>query len=124
MPRPGPYFPTLVDMREFEKFPFDFALYFSPDHADPGGIWLYLCNGVPTKRENWGSHDKAAANGAFDHLERKPEQNPIFTDYRHGDHMETPSANVINGKVYMTYHTHAGRGQSTVLAVSNDGIHF
>ncbi len=34
IPGPGPYYTCLVTMDSIEAFPFDYALYFSPDH-DP-----------------------------------------------------------------------------------------
>jgi hypothetical protein len=44
---PGPYCTCLVDMKEVKDFPFEYALLFSTDHGKEGGIWMYVCNGVP-----------------------------------------------------------------------------
>ena len=126
MPKPGPYYPTLVSMREVERFPHDYALYFSTDHdRGKGGIWLYVCSGSPTVAANWKSYDRAVADGDFDHLEQKPDRNPIFVDTTQGWQTETPHANVVNRTVYMTYHNcGAGHSQSTLLATSPDGVNF
>jgi len=126
MPKPGPYYTTLVKMDEMDRFPYEFALYFSTDHArGQGGIWLYVCDGSPTEADNWVSYDEAAAAGKFDYLSDKPEANPIFVDTVQGRQTETPHANVIGGTVYMTYHNAgASHGQSTLLATSGDGMNF
>jgi hypothetical protein len=126
MPKPGPYYTTLVKMDAVKGFPFDYALYFSTDHHKVGGIWLYLCKGVPTDPRNWKSYDKAVADGDFNYLATKPEKNPIYSDTVQGYSSETPHANVIDGKVYMTYHNvlQDKRGQGTILATSPDGINF
>ena len=127
MPAPGPYYTTLVNMKEIESFPFDYALYFSTDHhREEGGIWLYVCNGLPTEAQNWMSYDQAVANGGFDHLTNKPTANPIFTDPVQGNgHTETPHANVIDNTLYMTYHKNGINGtQATLLATSQDGVNF
>ncbi len=126
MPKPGPYYTCLVKMDEVADFPYDYALYFPTDHdSGKGGIWLYLCNGIPTDPANWKSYDQALADGAFDHLENKPAANPIYTDTTQGRQTETPHANVIDHTVYMTYHNAgAGHGQSTLLATSSDGVNF
>ena len=126
MPKPGPYYPTLVSMRQVERFPFEYALYFSTDHDNgAGGIWLYVCDGSPTVAANWKSYDRAVAEGRFDYLRRKPARNPIFVDATQGRQTETPCANVINRTVYMTYHNcGAGHSQSTLLATSPDGVNF
>ena len=56
MPPPGPYYPCLVSMKAIGGFPFEYALFFSTDHhRKNGGIWLYLCNGIPTDPKNWKS---------------------------------------------------------------------
>jgi hypothetical protein len=125
MPRPGPYYTCLVEMKGVEKFPFDYALYFSTDHGHKGGVWMYVCNGVPTVSENWKSYDRAIADGDFDYLAKKPKANPVFCDQIQGTSTETPHANVIDGTVYMTYHNkRAGHSQSTLLATSKDGVNF
>jgi len=126
MPKPGPYHPTLVNMDGVDRFPYDYALYFSTDHhRGRGGIWLYVCSGIPTEAGHWKSYDRAVADGEFDHLEDKPAANPIFVDTRQGRQTETPHANVIAGRVYMTYHNAgAGHSQSTLLATSTDGVRF
>jgi hypothetical protein len=126
MPKPGPYYTCLVKMDNVSKFPFDYALYFSTDHDKTGGIWLYLCKGIPSEARNWKSYDQAVADGDFDYLKVKPKKNPVFSDTVQGHSSETPHANVIDGKVYMTYHNIVGgkRGQATLLATSPDGINF
>lgn len=128
MPGPGPYYPCLVPMDSLKDFPFDYALYFSTDHhRGSGGIWLYLCNGIPSEVENWKSYDQAVEDGDFDYLADKPLNNPIFVDRIQGKHhTETPHVNVIDGKVYMTYHHSSFLGllQQTLLATSLDGINF
>ena len=127
MPQPGPYYTTLVDMKDIETFPFDYALYFSTDHhREEGGIWLYLCKGLPSEAANWISYDQAVAKGDFDHLTNKPTANPIFTDPVQGNgHTETPHANVIDGTLYMTYHKNGiNNSQATLLATSQDGVNF
>lgn len=126
MPTPGPYYTTLVSMKEVPEFPFDYALYFSTDHhGGQGGIWLYVCRGVPTESANWRSYDQAVADGDFDYIKSKPAKNPIFVDRTQGKQTETPHVNVINHAVYMTYHNlGAGHNQSTLLATSKDGVNF
>jgi hypothetical protein len=125
MRAPGPYYTCLVKMKGVKKFPYDYVLYFSTDHGETGGIWMYVCNGSPTFADNWKSYDWALANGKFDYLEKKPTANPIFVDKTQGKQTETPHANIIDGMVYMTYHNAgAGRGQSTLLATSQDGVNF
>lgn len=126
MPKPGPYYTTLVKMDGIEGFPYTYALYFSTDHArGKGGIWLYLCDGCPTEAADWVSYDQAVADGKFDYLADKPKANPIFVDTAQGRQTETPHAKVIDGSVYMTYHNvGAGHCQSTLLATSKDGVNF
>ena len=126
MPKPGPYFTCLVDMRAVQGFPHDYALYFSTDHHnDDGGIWLYVCSGSPTEPGNWKSYDQAVADGDFDHLPQKPAANPIYIDRVQGRQTETPHVNIIDGVAYMTYHNAgAGHNQSTMLATSADGVNF
>ena len=126
MPKPGPYYTTLVKMDQVDRFPYDYALYFSTDHdRGKGGIWLYVCNGSPSDAGNWKSYDQAVGAGGFDYLREKPAANPIFVDRVQGWQTETPHANVIDGTVYMTYHNAgAGHSQSTLLATSRDGVNF
>jgi S-formylglutathione hydrolase FrmB len=126
MPKPGPYYTVLVRMAEVPDFPYEYALYFSTDHArGAGGIWLYVCNGLPTEPANWKSYDQALADGDFDYLEDRPKANPIFVDRVQGGQTETPHVNVIDHTVFMTYHNAgAGHGQSTLLATSKDGVSF
>ncbi|TFG24536.1 MAG: hypothetical protein EU529_03985 [Promethearchaeota archaeon] len=127
MPGSGPYYPCLVPMNGLKDFPFDYALYFSTDHhRGRGGIWLYLCNGIPSEGENWKSYNQARVDGDFDYLVDKPKNNPIFVDRIQGKHhTETPHVNIIDGLVYMTYHHSSRLGlQPTLLATSPDGINF
>ncbi len=126
MPKPGPYYTTLVGMKEVPHFPYDYALYFSTDHdRGKGGIWLYLCQGIPTEPANWTSYDRAVADGDFDYIQDKPAKNPIFVDRTQGRQTETPHVNVIDHVVFMTYHNAgAGHSQSTLLATSKDGVNF
>ncbi len=126
MPKPGPYYTTLVNMKDVAGFPYEYALYFSTDHArGKGGIWLYVCSGVPTDAAQWKSYDQAVADGDFDHIGDKPAENPVFVDGTQGRQTETPHANVIDHVVFMTYHNAgAGHGQSTLLATSKDGVNF
>jgi hypothetical protein len=126
MPKPGPYYTTLVKMDQVDRFPCEYALYFSTDHdRGQGGIWLYLCHGDPTDADSWKSYDQAVAEGQFDYLPNRPVANPIFVDRVQGRQTETPHANVIDGTVYMTYHNSgAGHSQSTLLATSRDGVNF
>ncbi len=123
----GAYYPTLVKMDGVENFPYDYALYFSTDHAsDNGGIWLYLCNDRPSQVTSWISYDDALAAGSFDYLGRKPACNPIYTDTILGRQTETPHANVIDGKVYMSYHNYLDYNgwQATMMAISEDGVNY
>ncbi len=126
MNNPGPYYTCLVKMTGVKNFPYDYVLYFSTDHDDgKGGIWMYVCNGLPTVVDNWKSYDQAVEEGDFDYLSQKPMGNPIFIDTVQGSQTETPHANVLDGIVYMTYHNvGAGRNQSTLLATSEDGVNF
>ncbi len=126
MSKPGPFYVTLVKMDRVDRFPHDYALYFSTDHdRGPGGIWLYVCSGDPTQAAAWKSYDQAVADGEFDYLAEKPAANPIFVDRLQGRQTETPHANVIDNTVYMTYHNvAAGHNQSTLLATSKDGVNF
>ncbi|MEE2754534.1 MAG: hypothetical protein VX910_11170 [Candidatus Latescibacterota bacterium] len=114
-------------MKDLETFPFDYALYFSPDHhRGEGGIWLYVCNGDPTDSTNYLSYENAIAAGYFDHISSKPESNPIHLDNVQGEgHTETPHANVVDGVVHMTYHKNGIEcTQRTMLATSTDGVNF
>lgn len=123
----GAYYPTLVKMDGVENFPYDYALYFSTDHAsDMGGIWLYLCNGIPGRQGSWISYDDALAAGSFDYLHKKPAGNPVYVDTVRGTQTETPHANVIEGSVYLSYHNYFDdQGmQGTMMALSEDGINF
>lgn len=123
----GAYYTTLVKMDGVNNFPYDYALYFSTDHASGnGGIWLYLCNGKPSQAANWVSYDDALAAGRFDYLSQKPAGNPIYTDTIRGRQTETPHANVIDGKVYMSYHNYLDYlgWQATMMAISDDGVNY
>ena len=123
----GAYYPTLVKMDGVDNFPYDYALYFSTDHAsDNGGVWLFLCNGKPSQAAKWVSYDTALAAGKFDYLSIKPAGNPIYTDTILGRQTETPHANVIDGKVYMSYHNYLGYlgWQATMMAISEDGVNY
>lgn len=126
MPAPGPYYTCLVKMDRVDRFPYEYALYFSTDHdRGAGGIWLYVGSGDPADGDSWKSYDEAVADGDFDYLQEKPAANPIFADRVQGRQTETPDANVIDGSVYMTYHNvGAGHSQSTLLATSPDGVNF
>ncbi len=127
MPKPGPYYVSLLDARELDSFPAPFALYFSTDHHHgDGGIWLYLCDGDPSDPKAWSSYDEAMAAGRFDHLPHKPEKNPILQEHTQGDgHTETPYANLVKGKVLLSYHkNNLCHGQATLLALSEDGVNF
>ena len=125
MTSPGPYYPCLVNMAGVPGFPFDYALYFSTDHdLGRGGIWLFLCRGNPADPAAWLSYDQALAGGAFDYLPDKPVANPIFVDVWQGSQTETPHANVIDGKVYLTYHQKLITRQATMLSTSGDGVTF
>jgi GNAT superfamily N-acetyltransferase len=127
MPGPGPYYTCLVAMSDLDGFPFDYALYFSPDH-DPGegGIWLYVCNGNPLEPANWLSYEDAVSAGHFDHIPDKAHANPIHLDNVQGTgHTETPHANVVDGVLHMTYHKNGLEGtQRTMLATSTDGVNM
>lgn len=127
LPGPGPYYTCLVPMADLDGFPFDYALYFSPDHdRGDGGIWLYLCNGAPLEPSNWVSYENALAAGHFDHIADKPTANPIHLDNIQGTgHTETPHGNVVDGVLHFTYHKNGLEGtQRTLLATSTDGINL
>lgn len=127
MNSPGPYYTTIVDMKSVVDFPFSYAMYFSTDHdKGDGGVWLYVSNGKSGDMSNWISYDEALVSGSFDYIKTKPSGNPIFKETTQGrGHTETPHANVIDGKVYMTYHKdHTGHTQATLLATSIDGVNF
>jgi hypothetical protein len=125
VPGDGACWLSLVPMKGVKGFPFDYALFFSTDHERTGGIWMYVCKGIPTDPKGWKSYDQAVADGDFDHIAKKPEKNPIFVDKTEGRSTETPTANVIDGVVHLTYHNlGAGRSQSTLLCTSSDGVNF
>lgn len=127
MPAPGPYYSCVVDMAGVAGFPADYALYCSSDHhGGEGGIWLFVCDGAPSDPGNWRSYDQAVAAGAFDHLAERPAGNPIFRDPVQGNgHTETPHAQVIDGRVMLSYHKNGiGPSQATLLATSADGVGF
>jgi hypothetical protein len=126
-PTIGAYYTTVVNMDSIPGFPYKYAMYFSTDHArDKGGIWLYLCNGNPTEIANWISYDEALSQGKFDYIFEKPTRNPIYIDTISGFQTETPHANIIEGKVFMSYHNilNDKMGQATMMANSSDGINF
>ncbi|MBD3265787.1 hypothetical protein GF373_03890, partial [bacterium] len=100
MRKPGPYYTCLVKMKGVKQFPYDYALFFSTDHGQRGGIWMYVCNGSPTVADNWESYDQALANGKFDYLPKKPAANPIFVDTVQGTQTETPCVNILEGMAY------------------------
>jgi hypothetical protein len=132
----GPYCPDVISAAEIRKadsrFPskYSWLLFFSTDHtAGDGGIYLYLCNGDPLEASSWVSYTDAVAAGDFDYLDEKPTANPIFLDLEYGYQSETPCVNVVDGKVYMTYHnagnvTYSQARQNTCLAISEDGINY
>jgi hypothetical protein len=121
----GAYYPTLVKMDSIAGFPYEYALYFSTDHTKgKGGIWLYLCQGSPNDASNWISYEAAIALGKFNYLGYKPLSNPIYVDTIAGRQTETPHANIINGKVYMSYHNNMDGMQATLMATSDDGVNF
>jgi len=89
MPEPGPYYTCLVKKDQVDRFPYEYALYFSTDHdRGKGGIWLYVAGGDPTDTGSWKSYDQAVANGDFDYLQEKPDGNPIFFDSVQGRQTE------------------------------------
>jgi hypothetical protein len=123
----GAYYPCLVKMDGIKDFPYEYALFFSTDHAsDKGGIWLYLKNGHPSEAIGWISYDEALSEGSFDYLDVKPAGNPIFVDTVVGRQTETPHANIIDGRICMTYHNYLEyrNWQATMMAISEDGINF
>ncbi len=123
----GAYYPCLVRMDGIKDFPYEYALYFSTDHAsDDGGIWLYLKNGRPSESSGWKSYDDALSEGSFDYLSSKPAGNPIYVDTVFGTQTETPHANVIQGRIYMTYHNYLEYKdwQATMMAISEDGLNY
>ncbi len=127
MSSPGPYYITIVRMESVKDFPYAYAMYFSTDHdRGDGGIWLYLCNEISEDVSGWVSYDEAVLAGSFDHLSVKPTSNPIYRERVQGrGHTETACVNVIDGKVYMTYHKDStGHSQATLLATSGDGVNF
>ena len=125
IPGDGACWLDLVAMKDVKGFPFDYALFFATDHENTGGIWMYVCKGIPTDPKGWKSYDQAVADGDFDHIANKPVKNPIFVDKTEGWSTETPTALVIDGVVHLTYHNaRAGRCQSTLLCTSSDGVNF
>ncbi len=125
MPMPGPFWPSIVKMDKVKDFPHEYALYYSTEHDEKGGIWLSVCSGNITEPGNWKSYNQAVADGDFDYLKEKPKANPIFVDTTQGRQTETPHVNIIDGTVYMTYHNcGAGHSQSTLLSTSKDGVNF
>jgi len=117
MPEPGPYYTCLVKMDQVDRFPYEYALYFSTDHdRGKGGIWLYVGDGDPTDADSWKSYDQAVADGEFDYLQEKPAGNPIFFDSVQGRQTETPHANVIDGTVYIDLPQRGRRAQPIDLA--------
>jgi hypothetical protein len=81
---------------------------------------------MPSQANSWVSYDNALAAGSFDYLSMKPAGNPIYTDTILGRQTETPHANVIDGKVYMSYHNYLGYlgWQATMMAISEDGVNY
>ena len=126
MPGPGPYYTSIVPMKDIAAIPYDYALYSSTDHHNgDGGIWIHFCNGAPSEA-NWISYDEAVASGSLDHIDNKPAANPIYQDNTQGDgHTETPHANIVDGSVYLSYHKNGiNNSQATILATSPDGLNF
>lgn len=125
----GPYYQTLVDMRADENFPYDWAMYFSSDHAtveQTDGIWLFVANGDPATME-WIDYDVALAAGGFDSFETKPAGNPIFRYTGSGVQTETPLVIRHNGQ-YALFCQQANMSgyneQLTFRALSPDGLNF
>ena len=81
---------------------------------------------ITSQAASWVSYDDALASGRFNYLAEKPAGNPIFTDTIHGRQTETPHANVIDGKVYMSYHNYLDYlgWQATMMAISDDGVNY
>lgn len=127
MPDPGPYFPSLVDLSQFSGVPFDAALYFSTDHhGGEGGVYAYFCRGSILEASNWISYDGAVGQGLLKPKGFFGSKNPLFLDEVQGNgHTETPHANVVEGKVFLTYHkNNIPPTQKTLLATSEDVISF
>ena len=82
MPGRGATWLSFVDMREVEKFAIDYAPFFSTDHHNVGGIWMYVCNGMPSDPAAWKSYDQSLADGDFAYLAEKPAGNPIYRRHR------------------------------------------
>ncbi len=90
--------------------------------------YIFVTKSHP-KLKNWKSYDKAVVDGDFEYLKSKPIKNPIYIDKKQGRlHMETPHVNIVDGKVYLTYHKQFlkgfGRNQPTLLSFSLDAINF
>ena len=73
MPKPGPYYTTLVKMDQVDRFPYAYALYFSTDH-DRGKLpnhsprsGQYVERALPEKRKKKRVHHRchhhSGANG-------------------------------------------------------------
>ncbi len=126
----GPYWPCLVDYRNFAPLPADWAVYFSTDHANGvGGIWLWVARGPDPKTAVWKSYDDALIAGWFDSIATKPAGNPIVgagaTNPAAFTQIETPDVNIFNGKVIMTLQANnTVNGQATLRTVSTDGLNF
>ncbi|MBT8461718.1 MAG: hypothetical protein KJO44_04275 [Gemmatimonadetes bacterium] len=86
---------------------------------------MSVCSGDPTKPGNWKTYSEAVADGDFDYLAAKPEEGALFVDSVQGCGTETPHVNAIGAKLWMSYHNlGAGNSQSTLLAISSDGVNF
>ncbi len=131
----GPYWPCLVDYRNFAAFPADWAIYFSDDHGSgTEGIWLWVARGSDATTTQWLSYDDALAAGWFDSIASKPTANPIVgsgqaqTNPAGFTEIETPDVNIYNGKVILTCQTNNATGyrynQATIRSVSDDGLNF
>jgi lysophospholipase L1-like esterase len=131
----GPYWPCLVDYRNFAAFPADWATYFSDDHGSgTEGIWLWVGRGSDATTAQWLSYDDALLAGWFDSIASKPTANPIIgsgqpqTNPAGFTEIETPDVNIYNGNVILTCQTNNATGyrynQATIRTVSTDGLNF
>lgn len=125
MPAPGPYYTSILDLREKSTLPFDFALYYSTDHhGGTGGIWMSLCKGNPKDPNHWQSLEEAMENGLIS--QEGLQHSPFFVDRVQGDgHTETPHIGWVGDRIHLTYHKdNIPPTQATLLATSTDGLTF